>query len=269
MVVHEQLRINGVLPPDGKTKWTGKIARSVLSNYILDSGEQGLSEVFQHTNSGKLIQKQAPIRFGGGRNGFSLTLVYDIEDEVKAKLVMSLIDFASSMGGVLVPCSLECKIQESKQYVHYNSSIVMGRRPRNKEEDKHTYRSTYNKRLLTDEAFLESELKWTITKGIVRQLREYIATGDMSVRAAHILTNIGEYRALPGADQLTRDLFEDFMDDIKIHKAFNLSPEKKCLPRFSVEFSMPIELYGHWAVGGNNHSGFGHILKLFREQGDD
>lgn len=259
MITHHQLRVNNVTPPSPFQKWNGRIAREVMSNFIAEANDQTMGALFHHSAKGTLIQSQSSIRFGGGDKGFSVTLINDIDNELKTKLIIYMVEFANQNNGSLGSTTFKCGANASGP-VHYHARIVMGRSAK-KRGDKYDDRKGYNARLLSDDPFLIEEIKWTITKGLLRQANNYIRQNSTTKTEWLFLGGV----ARPEGEELDRKRHQAFMDSIEVIKTFSMSPDKGYLPRFNVDFIMPYDFHGHWAVGGNNHSGHGQLFKTFKQ----
>lgn len=259
------IRLDGLEPPEGFEKWNGKVARESLSKFAR-SNALGADCIFHHLKGGALNQGYPLVRFGGGRNGWGVTLLPGITQIELTDITMALARYAVEYEALY--SSKNLNVSAVPAMTRYNASTVLGKAfKKGKIRDGVAVSpdrspNDYNMKLVNDVEFREAELKWSITKGLIAQVKHYLNEGLVSLRDAANLFNCRS--DIFTSNKLRQSDFEDFMDLIEIDKSESLSPEKRStwMPRFYLEFSLPIELSGNWAFGRMTHKGFGRIYKV-------
>lgn len=252
-------RVKGITPPEGRERWSAMHARAALASHA-DSIE---SAVFHRDRNGHRLQFPSDIRFTGGKNGFGVTLIQDIDDDDEFSLVKALMHFAVEHGGLLDMNSQLCDIERCSQYVDYHCILVIGKN--GKKIKAATYngvdyperfksKKDFNMKIITDNDFRDEQIKWEITKGISRQFQRLHAAGHFQLQDAFFLGRVDNGVLNQRSAQL-------FMDSIELKSVEMLSPAKRFLPRFKVNFSMPLNLSGNWAAGKLNNKGYGLLIK--------
>lgn len=259
MQAHQtQYRITGLEPPTGCERWSAMRARAELSAAFPAANKA----IFHSAESGR-IQTPSLLRFRGGRNSIAVVAASDIDDELQGDLVRTLMIYAIDNGGEFNVRNLRCSIKREPGMIRYSSVMVIGRAPKRIKESTHNgkihkerikYFTAHNERIHDDKAFREDEFKWAILKGISRQFQLLKEQGKLSISDGNFLGRVED-------GQLMRETTGQLMEMIDFVKMEKLSPAKKYLPRYFIEFDMPINLTGDWAAGRMNHKGYGHLIK--------
>ncbi len=263
-------RVNDVRPPLGSNKWNGMNARVALSQYVDSLNDDSISTALFHHDGKQNIQAVSSLRYRGGLNGFGITVVDDIDPDLQYSIVKTLMQYAIDNEGTLDVKNLHCDIEKQATDASYHSILVIGRssktvKPKTKEgvalPSYKKDRSDFNLKIRNDESFRDEQIKWEIVKGISRQFQSLFSRGKVSIKQGYFLG-----RVIDGL--LDRDSAQQFMDSMTLKKVEELPPAKRYLPRYFVEFKMPVNLSGDWAAGKMNHKGYGHLIKLNTNKAD-
>lgn len=261
------LRITDLKPPKGLDRWAGWQGRHSLSRF------KEVSDHIYHHDGADCVQSHPLIQFRGGRNGFGVCLIDKIDNAIQTELTLLMIDYATENNAKFSVCHQDVGISSSSANQYYWANITIGRPLKSKEDDSLGTRLKHNNRLLEDSDYREEQIKYEIAKGLYAQAFVHVGSGEMNKLDLALI-------GLPRNTDDYKDAFNDLIEGIEIKSEILLSPAKRITypkkgdprgldhVRSSVEFSMPIDLQGHWSVGRLKHRGEGAILKKWRGEND-